>query len=103
MLSIGPQHSRTEPVKGPDLQFVRAAPDKPLTPLPQFPGGLVCECDRKDFPGRDAFFSDQVGDPVRHNPGFAGPRACHDQERTAGVRYGLTLSFGKTRKQSLCG
>jgi hypothetical protein len=103
VFSVRPQHPGTKPVKSLDLQLVGAVPNEPLAALPQFTRRLVRECDSKDFPRPNALFADEIGNPVRHDAGFTGARARHDEEWAVGMGNSLTLSLRETGKQSFRG
>jgi hypothetical protein len=90
-------------VKSLDLQLVGAVPNEPLAALPQFTRRLVRECYSKDFPRANALFADEIGNPVRHDAGFTGARARHDEEWAVGMGNSLTLSLRETGKQSFRG
>ncbi len=62
-------------------------------------GRLVGEGDGEDLERRHAPVGDQVGDAVGEDPGLAGPRPGHDQQRSLLVEHRVPLDGVQPREQ----
>ena len=77
-----PQHTDTGRMESADPDILSSEIHDRIHTLPHLSGRFIGKSNRKNIPGIDIAFLDQVSNPVRQNPGLSRTRTCKNKKRS---------------------